>query len=172
MSNSTFETVYRISIFDQSEILWLLAFGVVMVFLCIRGVRRLRMASGERKGWRRWVIDWPPWFEVACGVVGLLLCSVILTLSAIRTASALHVYWGQTYNVSEGMVTVLHEQAREGHDEGDIIRVGNDQFEINYFRYTPGYKRTIARGGVLRQGVYARVFHYKGTVLRIDICRG
>ncbi len=169
MDNSTFETVYRISIFDQRETLWFPIFGVVMVLLVIWGIRRLRTPAGVRKEWPRWLSDMPPWFQIASGALGFLLCSVALTVSVVRTTGALHVYWSRTYNVSEGVVTVLHQQPREGHAQGDVVRIGDHQFEINYFRYTPGYDRTIARGGILREGVYARVCHYRGTILRIDI---
>lgn len=168
---NTFETVYRISIFDQKEAWWFAIFGAAMTFVIIAGIKRLRMReAGCRKG-SRWIYRWPPWSEIALGALGLVLSSVGLAVVTVRMATALHAYRSRTYRVSEGTVTVLHRQPHSGHDRGDIVRIGDDELEINYYRHTPGYDRTIAHGGALREGVYARVFHYKGTILRIDIRR-
>jgi hypothetical protein len=73
------------------------------------------------------------------------------------------------YDIIEGKVAVLHEQPETGHDKGDIVKVGNIKFTINYFTPTNAYKQTIAHGGVLKDGVYARVYYYEGKILRIDI---
>jgi hypothetical protein len=73
------------------------------------------------------------------------------------------------YQVVEGPVQVLHEQPATGHTKGDIITVNGKQFEVNYFYVTPAYRNTLAYGGVLGSGVYARIYYHNGEILRVDI---
>jgi hypothetical protein len=73
------------------------------------------------------------------------------------------------YQVVEGQVQMLHEQPATGHTSGDIITVNGKQFEVNYFYLTPAYRNTLAHGGVLNAGVYARIFYHNGEILRVDI---
>jgi hypothetical protein len=73
------------------------------------------------------------------------------------------------YEVVEGQVQVLHEQPATGHTKGDVITVNRKQFEVNYFYLTPAYRNTLAHGGVLNAGVYARIFYHNGEILRVDI---
>jgi len=40
---------------------------------------------------------------------------------------------------------------------------------VNYFLVTPGYKQTISHGGMLREGVFARLHHYDGIILKLEI---
>jgi hypothetical protein len=75
------------------------------------------------------------------------------------------------YQVVEGPVQVLHEQPATGHTKGDIITVNGKQFEVNYFYLTPAYRNTVAHGGVLASGVYARIYYHNGEILRVDIRR-
>ena len=76
--------------------------------------------------------------------------------------------YGQ-YEVVEGPVQVLHEQPVKGHTRGDIITVNGKQFEVNYFYLTPAYRNTVAHGGVLASGVYARIYYHNGEILRVDV---
>jgi len=71
--------------------------------------------------------------------------------------------------VTEGAVHVTHPQPEHGHAAGDRISVGDRQFEIDYFRVTPGYRQTIAHGGALREGVYARLHHYDGVIIKVEV---
>ena len=73
------------------------------------------------------------------------------------------------YQVVEGQVQVLHQQPVTGHTKGDIITVNEKQFEVNYFYATPAYRNTLAHGGVLGSGVYARLYYHNGEILRVDI---
>jgi hypothetical protein len=83
------------------------------------------------------------------------------------------------YQIAEGVVHVLHTQPEDGHDDGDIITIGDETFEINAYLYTLGYNTTISHGGVLTEGTYARVFYehnetytsksHPNMILRIDI---
>jgi hypothetical protein len=73
------------------------------------------------------------------------------------------------YQVVEGQVHVLHEQPATGHTKGDLITVNGKQFEVNYFYLTPAYRNTLAHGGALAPGVYARIYYHNGEILRIDM---
>lgn len=79
------------------------------------------------------------------------------------------------YQIAEGVVHVLHAQAGGCHDTSDIIQIDETQLEINYCSGSPGYTATIANGGVLTEGTYARVFYfsdyynYEPTILRVDV---
>ena len=81
----------------------------------------------------------------------------------------LDAYRDKRYEVVEGPVQVLHRQPSTGHTKGDIVEVNGKQFEVNYFYATPAYRNTLAHGGVLGAGVYARIYYYNGEILRIDI---
>ena len=83
--------------------------------------------------------------------------------------SLVRAYRERQYHVVEGLVRVLHQQPATGHSKGDLIAVDGEQFEVNYFYFTPAYRKTLAHGGVLGAGVYARIYHYNGEILRIDI---
>jgi len=78
-------------------------------------------------------------------------------------------YRERQYQVAEGPVQLLHEQPLTGHTKGDVITVNGKQFEVNYFYATPAYRNTIAHRGVLRSGVYARLYYHNGEILRVDI---
>jgi hypothetical protein len=70
---------------------------------------------------------------------------------------------------AEGVVQVSGMQAFSGHNPGDRITVGGQPFTVDYFHATPGYKQTIARGGALQNGVYARVHHCSGMILKVEV---
>ena len=78
-------------------------------------------------------------------------------------------YENGRYEVSEGIVTVLHQQPAHGHSSGDRIVVDGKPFEVNYFYSTPAYRQTIAHGGALRAGMYARLSHVEGQIVRVEI---
>jgi len=78
-------------------------------------------------------------------------------------------YHERQYQVVEGSVQVLQQQPVTGHTKGDIITVNGKQFEVNYFYATPAYRNTLAHGGVLGSGVYARLYYHNGEILRVDI---
>ncbi len=81
-------------------------------------------------------------------------------------------YRNHQYETVEGTVELLREQPKNGHAPGDLIRIGGKEFEIDYFRMTPGYRRTISRGGALRNGVYARLSYKDGHIRSVDISSG
>ncbi|MBC5766527.1 hypothetical protein [Ramlibacter albus] len=78
-------------------------------------------------------------------------------------------YRNGTCEVAEGVVSVQFEQSRHGHSSGDRITIGGTKLVVNYFYATPAYRDTIAHGGVLRAGTYARVCHVDGAIVRVDV---
>ena len=76
--------------------------------------------------------------------------------------------WRKT-EVTEGTVHVTHMQPPHGHASGDKTIVGDGKFEIDYFLLTQGYRQTIAHGGALREGVYARLHHYDGVIIKVEV---
>jgi hypothetical protein len=71
----------------------------------------------------------------------------------------------------EGTVQVSHSQPYQGHTSGDKITIDGQSFVIDYFYATPGYKETIAHGGVLRNGVYARIHHCDGVIIKVEVVK-
>ena len=111
----------------------------------------------------------PPTFGIVVGSILLIGYSAILIYSIVQSNRLVSAYKNGEYDIAEGIVHVLHTQPRGGHDKGDIVRIGNDEFVIDYHKFTVGYDLTITNGGVLKDGIYARVYHKKGIIMRIDI---
>src|SRR5207302_8679476 len=81
----------------------------------------------------------------------------------------MNAYQEKKYQIVEGPVQVLHQQAYTGHGKGDVISVGEQQFEVNYFYVTPAYHNTIAHKGVLSPRNYVRIYYYDGEILHVEI---
>jgi hypothetical protein len=133
----------------------------------IGGVRALasrwRHKDERRKGWVG------PIFLIAWSVGWIYLHNFPHVLEHIHRLVGAYRH-GQ-YEIVEGEVQVLHQQPATGHTSGDRIAVIGKQFEVNYFYATPAYRKTIAHGGVLAAGVYARIYYYEGEILRLDVRR-
>lgn len=70
-------------------------------------------------------------------------------------------YYGLSYGVAEGEVQVLRRQTRE-REPAEQAEINGKVFEINaYTANAPYYKKTITKGGFLKQGAYVRV-HFTG----------
>ena len=108
-----------------------------------------------------------PLFVTSWGLLWLHLHNFPYSFDHIN--NLVRAYRHGQYQVVEGQVQVLHEQPATGHTKGDIITVNGKQFEVNYFYATPAYRNTLAHGGVLQSGVYARLYYYNGEILRVDI---
>ncbi len=71
--------------------------------------------------------------------------------------------------IVEGVVHVTHRQSYHGRTYSDRITVDGQPFEIDQFNAAPGYKDTIASGGVLGEGAYVRIHHCDGAIVKIEI---
>ena len=142
-----------------SDLIFRLAIGVctliVGIFLAWKG-RRDRITR-----------QIAPWFFIAWSVYWLWVHDFPRAFGQIDDLVA--AYRSGRYEVVEGPVKVLHLQPATGHTRGDVIVVGGGEFEVNYFLATPAYRDTLAHGGVLKEGVYARIYHRGGAILRVDI---
>ena len=126
-----------------------------------------------RKKGRKGIIPWPTWtmpptFGIVVGSILLFGFSTIFIHSIVQSHRLVSAYERGEYEVVEGIIDILNMQPAHGHGRGDIIRIGNVEFEI-IDRSKPGYTLTIANGGVLRDGIYARVYHKEDNIMRIDI---
>ena len=106
----------------------------------------------------------------------MLLFGVVMSYLHIKQASELlEVYNTEQYKIAEGYVNVLHKQPAYGHDDGDMVEIDGTKFVIDNFTPTSSYDMTITNGGVLKEGVYARVYYhrydYDNKIIRIDIRR-
>ena len=144
-----------------SELWWRLAIGIVALLIGVVGLRR---RWRQRGSWFTWL---PPLLVTAWSFAWIVMHDFP---GGFRHVSALtDAYQKGQYDVVEGDVVVLHRQPVSGHTKGDVIRVGGTTFEIDHFLATPAYHDTIAHGGVLKDGVRARIYHRDGAILRVDV---
>ena len=106
---------------------------------------------------------------VGLGAIWLIVTLPLRNLATSDTDRLLLIQLSGHSEVTEAAVHVTHMQPRHGHASGDKIIVGDRQFEINYFMVTPGHRQTIAHGGALREGVYARLHHYDGVIIKVEV---
>jgi hypothetical protein len=116
-----------------------------------------------------WKRDRPAALVIVGGAILLTASAALFVGGLLQTGRLVSLYESGEFQVAEGVVHVMHQQAYHGHDKGDLIRIGDTEFEIDAFRLSYGYDRIIAHGGVLRDGVYARVYYHDDAILRIDI---
>lgn len=108
-------------------------------------------------------------FMVGWAVLWLIFHFPLWTISTTHLNHLLDVYRNGKCQIAEGLVHVAYVQPATGHAGGDKIIVDDQKFEVNYFLETPGYKQTISHGGVLREGVFARLHYYDGVILKVEI---
>jgi len=144
--------------------LFMVAIGVVGLIFSIPWFRRAYVP--------RW------WHDKEASKPAFLLILSVLWLSVTLFAFSLNIrhsyrlvsaYAGDEAQIVEGPVHVLRKQPEGGHAPGDLVEIDGVQLVVEYFRITPAYKKTIEHGGVLSEGTYARVWHYEGKVLRVDV---
>ena len=64
------------------------------------------------------------------------------------------------------------EQDRRDLSNPDLIEVGGTRLQVDFGSlFRAQYATPASRGGVLREGVYARIWHQDGKILRIDLRR-
>lgn len=130
------------------------------------------------KNWKNWQTDKKPRKEIIFLIFFILIWGLgwsfgsFVIYSNIRFGNELTgAYYSDNYEIIEGIVEVLHQQPKSGHDSGDLIRINHKEIEFSYFGSTPAYHQTISHGGVLENGVYVRLYLYKGNILRIDVSK-
>lgn len=144
------------ALFDFAVGVGSLSFGI---FLLVRA-RRARELS---KAWPMalFIIGWSLFWLVG----GLPLWKI----ATVGIRELVQVHENGQDEVTEGPVHVSFQQPAWGHTSGDKITVGGKPFEVNYYLVTPGYRRTISHGGALREGVFARLRHFRGVILKVEV---
>jgi hypothetical protein len=159
-----FITAYEISKgFDRSSGIG----SIVGIILLIIGIIGMVIKKRSHGYWTIWT--GPPIIGVVVGGI-IFIVSLLSFLGSIAESNRLvSVYKSGKCQVTEGVVHVLHRQPSDGHARGDIIRISGQELEINAFVHTQAYSQTISHGGVLDEGVYAKVYRHNEKILRIDI---
>ena len=163
VATSDFVTVFEIARGSNgvfADEVFRLLIGVAAL---IGGITAL-IRNRENKSVKSWV---GPVFVTAWSLFWLYLHNFPYVFGHIN--DLVRAYRHGQYQVVEGQVQVLHEQPATGHTKGDVITVNGKQFEVNYFYLTPAYRSTVAHGGALASGVYARIYYRNGEILRVDI---
>ena len=158
---TTYQTIFETSPLANGMLALSLVFLIIGVFgapLLIMGTSGSKPLLGSR---RAAMILWAVlWNGVSFYWVGHNLLTAYRCHHALRDG---------TCQVVEGTVEVLHEQPYSGHASGDRIRIGGREFEVNHYLSTLGYNRTIAHGGVLKNGVRARLHVDGPMILKVEI---
>ena len=139
---------------------------VIGIGAAIAGMVWLVRVWRMQAGWRQ---TFNSVFLIGFGAIWLIVTLPLYNLVTSDTDRLRLIQLSGQSEVTEGTVHVTHMQPRHGHADGDKIIVGDRQFEINYFMVTPGYRQTIAHGGALREGVYARLHHYEGVIIKVEV---
>ncbi|MFT5111723.1 MAG: hypothetical protein ACI8P9_001043 [Parasphingorhabdus sp.] len=141
-----------------------IAIGAVVLALGLAGlIRKIQGKSLPKQ------LRFGTWFCLAFGAIWLYFHWTLMSAEIEETALHAAKLESQDFEVVEGVVKVLHEQPATGHAKGDVIEIAGKQFEINYFVMAPGYKNTLSNGGVLQDGVYAKLKFSGNTILSVEI---
>jgi hypothetical protein len=148
----------------RADALFRVAIGVVVLIAGIAGLLSRKQTQGQ--------ISKKPYvfkFMVGWAVLWLFFHVPLWRTGTTHINHLLEVYRNGKSQIAEGLVHVSYVQPATGHAGGDKISVGDQKFEVNYFLATPGYKQTISHGGGLREGIFARLHHYEGVILKVEI---
>ena len=161
---SDFVTVFEITR-NSNGVFVGAVFRLLIGVVALIGALRVLVRNRQRESSRRDYIG--PIFVLVWSLFWIYLHNFPHVFGHIdRLMSA---YQQKQYQIVEGPVQILHQQPATGHTKGDVIALNGEQFEVNYFLATPAYRNTLAHGGVLGAGVYARIYYYNGEILRVDI---
>lgn len=148
----------------RADALFRLVIGVVVLIAGVVGLILRKRTQGRfpKK-------LYGPAFMAGWGILWLVMHIPLWLTATADIDHLIGVYRSGQCETAEGIVHVTHVQPVGGHDAGDEITVDDYAFEVNYFIVTPGYKQTISHGGVLREGVFARLHHHNGVILKVEI---
>lgn len=144
----------RVIWFPLVGVLFVLA-GFVLVFLR-RRLPKLRSADGSRL----------VWFLFLFGFAWMLVAGVTTIGDYISMRRAL---LKGDFQIVEGVVQDFATIPRKGRES---FRVGGQRFAYGEFIVTPCFHETRAHGGPVTEGVYVRIAHRNGAILRLEICTG
>jgi hypothetical protein len=143
----------------------LIGVGIWMIFIFISAKKKKTETINDRT------------YEYLVG--GIFLTGIGLIWSLVNLYSCVYytqrqirltrIYESKQYQIAEGTVHVISIEPKEEHAPGDKIQVDGVEFEIVNNLLDFGYNTSITHGGVLTEGVFAKIFYYDGTILRIDL---
>lgn len=162
-----FETIFEISRDANGVLSDAMIRMTIGIIVLVFGVIGLSVKIKDREKFGK--AYYKPGFITFWATLWILFHIPLLELGTSKTESLLEIYQSGKCNITEGVVEVLHEQPSGGHDAGDQIKIGNETFTFSYFTVTPAYKQTISHGGALQEGAYARLHHYRGKILKVEI---
>lgn len=158
-----YEKVFEISLNSNDIVNTFYSFLFIEGVILLIGLALLIYVFRNRNS-----LSFSAWKKPLLLIFGAIL-GFFFTLSDKPSHQYLTQYQAGEYSIIEGKVNVLRRQPQTGHAPGDSIKIGEIPFVIDYFISTPTYKTTISHGGVLKHGVYAKVFYSDGKILRIDL---
>jgi hypothetical protein len=99
---------------------------------------------------------------------GLTLSIFVLTVMYLDFRNLRNAYLGGDYIVVEGPVVHFRPMGERG-DEKESFSVGSASFEYSPNYLTPGFNQPAYRGGPIREGLWVRVTHHHGVILKLEI---
>jgi len=67
-------------------------------------------------------------------------------------------------DIAEGNIRLIYR-----HSKRDILELDGLRFELRYFEATDFYNINVEHGGVLKDGVYAKIYHKDGDILKVEL---
>ena len=114
-----------------------------------------------------------PGILLSISIFWLLVTVPSLGINLWLSCRAAAAYMAGDAKMVEGVVCVHREQPAWGRAPGDLIEVNGVSLVVNHDRVTtPGYRKTIAHGGVLSEGAYVRIWYVGREIVRIDLRNG
>lgn len=147
---------------------WFPAFGLVFVAIGWLMVRYMpRLMSHGRRGFVFWyarIFTWI-WFGGAVVFTVVSFGAIIAVFLILR-----HDYSDGRFEVVEGPVE-SYRAATAGSDDRESYVVGDWRFSYSDFDAFPGYHKTRRRGSPIDEGVYVRISHVNGAIVRLEVER-
>lgn len=118
--------------------------------------------------WRRKPVLWRTTLGIC--FLGLLLSIFVLTVMYLDFRHLQNAYLAGDYTVVEGPVAHFRPMSESG-DKKERFSVGSASFEYSPYYPTPGFNQPAYRGGPIREGLWVRVTHHHGVILKLEIRR-
>ena len=159
-----YETVYDLQSEGYAE-WWFPAFGLAMVILLV-----VILCYNQKLGkWRNSTRAHKrlQWLALGFPVVWTIW-AIRGTYLEYRKLSAI-MNEGNVSMVS-GRITNFDPMPTGGHRD-ESFRVNGERFSYSDYSVSPGFKKTAVHGGPLREGLFVRVTHINGVIVRLEIAK-
>jgi hypothetical protein len=129
-------------------------FGIISYFY-FKYIKLVDNYSFEKKNIN---LSYKSKLSVIIGVICLTVYFIVISILFLERNRLVNELNSPKIVTTEGLISVEFEQPYTGHTGGDIIRINNYTFDIDYFHATLYYHRTIAHGGFLTNGKYFKIY--------------